>query len=52
MPTSVDIQNWENSVKLENACFNKITWNETYPIYAFIEDSEKNANKRGCDEIS
>lgn len=43
MPTNVDIQNWENSVKLENACLNKITWNETYPIYAFIEDSRKKA---------
>lgn len=41
MPTNVDIQNWENSVKLGNACLNKINWKETYPIYEFVEDSVK-----------
>lgn len=42
-PTSVDIQNWENSVSLENSCLTEITWKETYPIYDFISDPIKKA---------
>lgn len=41
MPTGVDIQNWENSISLQNSCLNEITWKETYPIYDFISDPIK-----------
>lgn len=41
MPTSVDIQGWEKSVSLGNACLNEIIWKETYPIYSFISDPQK-----------
>lgn len=41
MPTSVDIQSWENLVSLENACLTEIIWKETYPIYSFISDPIK-----------
>lgn len=41
VPTAVDVQGWENSVKLENACLNSITWKETHPIYSFISDPIK-----------
>ena len=43
MPTSADIQNWENSVSLENSCLTEIIWKETYPIYDFVSDPEKKA---------
>jgi len=41
MPTSVDIQSWEKSVSLGNACLNDINWKDTYPIYDFISDPLK-----------
>lgn len=41
IPTGVDIQNWENSISLQNSCLNEITWKETYPIYDFISDPIK-----------
>lgn len=51
IPTSVDIQNWENTVLVENSCLTEVAWNETYPIYEFISDpikkeQIKNAVKR------
>ena len=42
-PTGVDIQSWENTVNLENACLNEINWKETHPIYDFITDPIKKA---------
>lgn len=41
MPSSVDIQNWEKSISLDNSCLNEINWKETYPIYNFISDPAK-----------
>lgn len=41
MPTGIDIQSWESSVNLENACLNEINWKETHPIYDFITDPIK-----------
>lgn len=41
MPTGVDVQSWENSVSLSNACLTNINWKETYPIYDFISDPVK-----------
>ena len=41
MPTGVDIQGWENSVKLGNVNLTQINWEETYPIYEFIQDPIK-----------
>lgn len=41
MPTGIDIQGWENSVKLNNANLTSINWTETYPIYEFIQDPVK-----------
>lgn len=38
MPTGIDIQGWENSVKLNNANLTSINWEETYPIYEFIQN--------------
>lgn len=40
-PTTIDIQSWENTVNLGNACLNKINWEETYPIYDFITNPFK-----------
>lgn len=40
-PTSVDIQSWEKSVSLGNSCLTNINWQETYPIYEFINDPVK-----------
>lgn len=51
MPTTIDVQGWENSVALENACLNEITWKETYPIYYFISDPvQKEAIKMAVDK--
>ncbi len=41
MPTGIDVQSWENSVSLSNACLTNINWKETYPIYNFISDPVK-----------
>ena len=41
MPTIVDVQGWENSVTLSNANLTAINWDETYPIYEFIQDPIK-----------
>lgn len=41
MPTSVDIQSWEDRLELTNSALTEINWEETYPIYEFIEDPAK-----------
>lgn len=47
-PSGVDIQSWENSVNLENACLNEINWKETHPIYDFITDPVKKEQIRAA----
>ncbi|MGK4139675.1 MULTISPECIES: MAC/perforin domain-containing protein [Bacteroides] len=41
LPTSIDIGKWESSVNLSNANLTAINWEETYPIYDFIQDPQK-----------
>lgn len=46
----LDKGSWEKSVTLQNAGLTKINWQETYPIYDFIEDPTKKAQIKAAVE--
>lgn len=48
MPTRIDIQHWESTVNLTNANLTDINWEETYPIYEFIQDPQKRAEVKNA----
>ena len=48
LPTRIDIQHWESTVNLTNANLTDINWEETYPIYEFIQDPQKRAEVKNA----
>ncbi|RGX90517.1 hypothetical protein DXA67_00605 [Bacteroides fragilis] len=50
LPTRIDIQQWESGVNLSNANLTDINWEETYPIYEFIQNPQKKAEVKNAVE--